>query len=56
MRVLASHQCGSGLIPRLDIICGLGLLVLYSALRGFSPVTLVFPSPENLHLIRFDLC
>ena len=28
-------------------ICGLSLLVLYSALRGFSPGTLVFPSPQK---------
>ena len=26
-------------------ICGLSLLVLFSAVRGFSPGTLVFPSP-----------
>ena len=28
-------------------MCGLSLLVLYSALRGFSPGTLVFPSPQK---------
>ena len=38
VRALVSHQCGPGLIPRLSVICGLSLLVLYSALRGFSPL------------------
>ena len=45
VRALASHQCGMGPIPRLGVICGLSLLVLYSAPRGFSPDTPVFPSP-----------
>ena len=40
VRALASHQCGPGSIPRLSVICGLSLLVLYSAPRG----TPVFPS------------
>ena len=31
----ASHQCGPGAIPRSGVKCGLSLLVLYSALRGF---------------------
>ena len=45
VKALASHQCGPGSIPGLDVICGLSLLlVLYSALRGFSPV---FPSPPK---------
>ena len=38
VRALASHQCGQGSIPRLGVICGLSLLILYSAPRGFSPV------------------
>ena len=39
------YQCGPGSIPGLDVICGLSLLlVLYSAPRGFSPGTPVFPS------------
>ena len=47
VRVLASHQCGPGSIPRLGIICGLSLLlVLVLALRGFSPSTPVF-SPSS---------
>ena len=47
VRALASHQCGPGSIPTLRVICGLSLLVLYSALRGFSPGTRVFPSPQK---------
>ena len=39
------HQCDPGSIPGLGVICGLSLLVLYSAPRGFSPGTPVFPSP-----------
>ena len=34
--------------------CGLSLLVLYSAMRGFSPGTPVFPSHQNQNL-TFDL-
>ena len=44
-RALAFHQCGPGSIPGLCVICGLSLLVLYSAPRGFSPGSQVFPSP-----------
>ena len=48
VKALASHQCGPGSIPGLDVICGLSLLlVLYSAPRGFSPGTPVFPSPQK---------
>ena len=47
VRALASHQCGSGSIPRLGVICGLNLLVLYSAPRGFFPGTPVFPLLKN---------
>jgi len=48
VRALASHRCGSGSIPALDAICGLRLLlVLYSAPRGFSLGTPVFPSPQK---------
>ena len=32
---LTSHQCGLSSIPRSSVKCGLSLLVLYSALRGF---------------------
>ena len=42
----ASHQCVP--IPKSSVICGLSLLlVLYSALRGFSLGTPVFPSPQK---------
>ena len=37
MRVLAFHQCDPGSISALGGICGLSLLVLYSAMRGFFP-------------------
>ena len=48
VRALASHQCGLGWISGLDAICGLSLLlVLFSAPRGFSPGTPVFPSPQK---------
>ena len=45
VRALTSHQCGLGSIPTLGVICGLSLLILYSAPRGFSPGTPVCPSP-----------
>ena len=48
VRVLASHQCGSGLNPGVDSICGLSLLLVFSfAPRGFSPGTTVFPSLQK---------
>ena len=50
VRALASHQCGAGSIPRLGVICGLSLLVLYSAPRGFSSGTPVSPLLKNQHL------
>ena len=31
MRALAFHQCGPGSIPGSDVVCGLSLLVVYSA-------------------------
>ena len=42
VRALAFHQCGPGSIPGVGVICGLSLLVLYSAPRGFLRV-LRFP-------------
>ena len=56
VRALASQQCASGWIPRLCIICGLSLLVLYSAPRCFSLccTTLVFPSHQK-PLLWFDM-
>ena len=51
VRALASHQCGPGSTPGVDAICGLSLLLVLSlAPRGFSPGTLVFPSPQKLTL------
>ena len=47
VRALAFHQCVPGPIPGPGVICGLSLLVLYSAPRGFSPGTPVFPSPQK---------
>ena len=48
MRALASHQCCPGSHPGVDAICGLSLLLVVSfALRGFSLVTPVFPSPQK---------
>ena len=47
VRALAFHQCGPGSIPGFYVICGLSLLVLYSAPRGFSSGTPVFPSPQK---------
>ena len=44
LRALASHRCGSGSILGLDAIFGSSLLlVLFSALRGFSVGTPVSP-------------
>ena len=48
VRALASHQCGPGSIPILGVICGLTLLVLFIALKGFAPGAPVFPSPQKL--------
>ena len=47
VKELAFHQCGPGSISALGVKCGLSLLVLYSAMRGFSPGTPVFPSPQK---------
>ena len=48
VRALSSHQCGPGSIPWPGVIGGLSLLlILYSAPRGFSPGSPVFPSPEK---------
>ena len=47
VRALTSHQCGPGLISRLHVICGLSLLVLFSALRGFPLGTTVFRSAQK---------
>ena len=43
VRALSFNPCGWGLIPELNGICGFSLLLLYSASRGFSLGTPVFP-------------
>ena len=55
VRALAFHQCVPGSIPGPGVICGLSLLVLYSAPRGFSLGTPVFPSPQKPTFDLFDL-
>ena len=48
VRALASHQCGLGLNPGVNDVCGLSLLsVLSLAPRGFSLGTPVFRSPQR---------
>ena len=48
VRALAPHQCGPGSNPSGDAICVLSLLQILSfSLRGFSPGTLVFSSPQK---------
>ena len=43
-----SHQCGLGSNPGVAAIFGLSLLLVLSfALKGFSPGTPVFPSPQK---------
>ena len=55
VRALASHQCGLGSIPTSSVICGLKLLVLYSAPLGLLRL-LRFPlSLKNQHLTWFAL-
>ena len=57
VRVLASHQCVPGSIPRPNVICGLSLLlVLYSDLRGLNPGYSGFPlySKTNISKFHFD--
>ena len=51
VRALASHQCGLGSNPK---ICGLSLLVLSFAPRGFSLGTPVFPSPQKPTFPNFN--
>ena len=56
VRALASHQFVPGSIPGPGVICELSLLlVLFLAPRGFSLVTLVFPSKTNISKFQFDL-
>ena len=52
VRALTSYQCNPGSIPRVGVIFGLSLLVLYSAPTGFSTDTPAFLSPQ---VPTFDL-
>ena len=58
VRALASHQCGSGSIPILGVICGLSLLlVLVLAPRGFSPAGhsgFSLSTNTNISKLQFD--
>ena len=55
VRALASLQCVPGSIPGPGVICGLSLLlVLYSAPRGFSSGTPVFPSHQKTDTSKFQ--
>ena len=48
VRTIASRQSALGSNPGVDAICGLILLLVLSlAPKGFSPGTLVFPSPQK---------
>ena len=47
VRALAFHGFGRGSIPWFYAICGLSSFVLYSAPKGFSPGTPVFPAPQK---------
>ena len=59
VRVLASHQCGLGLIAGLGVIlctCSLSLLlVIVLALRGFFPGSPIFPSSQKPTLLNSNL-
>ena len=50
VRTLASHQCGPRSVLRSSVSCGLSLLVLFLAPRGFSLGTPVFPSPQKTNI------
>ena len=49
VRALAALRCGPGSISALSVTCGLGLLVLYSSLRGFPQVLQFSPLIKNQH-------
>ena len=55
VRALAFHQCVPGSIPGPGVICGLSLLVLYSAPRGFSSGYSGFPLSSKGNICLFDL-
>ena len=48
VRANASHQCGPGSNRGVDAMCELSLLLVLSlSMRGFSPGTPVFPTPQK---------
>ena len=47
LRVLATHQCGPGLIPGPGVMWVEFLVGSLLPLRDFSPGTLVFPFPQK---------
>ena len=47
VRFFPAKTCDPGSILRSGVSCGLSLLVLFPAPRGFSPGTPVFPSPQK---------
>ena len=56
LRGRASHQCGADSDSGLGVICGLSLLVLVLALRGFASVLRFCPllrNQDTQNLIRF---
>ena len=56
VRALASHRCGPGLIPRVDIICGLSLLLILIPGLGVFLWILHFSSlHKNLHFQIFPI-
>ena len=52
VRALASHRCGQGLILSSVHIWAKFVVGSFSALRGFPPGTLVFPSPQKPALLN----
>ena len=55
-RALPYYQCSPGSNPSVKAICRLSLLlILFLALRGFFPHTLVFPSPQKTTLPNSNL-
>ena len=48
VRANASHHCGPGSNRGVDAMCELSLLLVLSlSMRGFSPGTPVFPTPQK---------
>ena len=57
VKALVSHQCGPGLVPRIDAICGLSLLLgLSFAPRGFSLGTFLNSNSTTNLVDKEPLC